>query len=221
MFVSERSTKIMEENLISKKELLEMTGISYGQLYRWKRKNLIPEDWFIRKSSFTGQETFFPREKIMERVDKIINMKENLSLDDLADVFTPDSSQIMMSKDEIIKRNIVTQMALSFFLENSGNIETFDFEGIIILYILDKLLLSGTINLDDGKMLLQVLNTNFKNFNGKDFEIYFIRKFGVSSCFLLALPNQIYIDINTKIIEKFTISGIIEELKIKILKIQE
>lgn len=49
----------MEEQLISKKELLERTSISYGQLYRWKRKNLIPEEWFIRKSTFTGQETFF------------------------------------------------------------------------------------------------------------------------------------------------------------------
>lgn len=51
----------MEEDLISKKELLELTGISYGQLYRWKRKQLIPEEWFIRKSVFTGQETFFQR----------------------------------------------------------------------------------------------------------------------------------------------------------------
>lgn len=49
----------MTDDLISKKELLDLTGISYGQLYRWKRKNLIPEEWFIRKSSYTGQETFF------------------------------------------------------------------------------------------------------------------------------------------------------------------
>ena len=52
----------MDEELISKKELLELTGISYGQLYRWKRKGLIPEDWFIRKSTYTGQETFFSAE---------------------------------------------------------------------------------------------------------------------------------------------------------------
>ena len=56
------------EELISKKELLELTGISYGQLYRWKRKGLIPEDWFVRKSSYTGQETFFPRGKVLYRI---------------------------------------------------------------------------------------------------------------------------------------------------------
>ncbi|MEC3633209.1 DUF4004 family protein, partial [Bacillus velezensis] len=52
-------------------ELLEETSISYGQLYRWKRKNLIPEEWFIRKSTFTGQETFFPRAEILKRISKI------------------------------------------------------------------------------------------------------------------------------------------------------
>ena len=56
-------------NLISKKDLLAVTGISYGQLYRWKRQRLIPEEWFIKKASYTGQETFFPRESIISRVE--------------------------------------------------------------------------------------------------------------------------------------------------------
>ena len=36
----------LEEELISKKELLEQYQISYGALYRWKRMGLIPEGWF-------------------------------------------------------------------------------------------------------------------------------------------------------------------------------
>lgn len=51
---------VAEEKLIAKKELLSRYGISYGALYRWKRKGLIPEEWFIRRSTVTGQETFFP-----------------------------------------------------------------------------------------------------------------------------------------------------------------
>ena len=53
--------------LISKKQLLAETGISYGQLYRWKRERLIPEGWFIKQSSYTGQETFFPKEDVYKR----------------------------------------------------------------------------------------------------------------------------------------------------------
>jgi DNA-binding transcriptional MerR regulator len=77
-----------EEKLISKKEVLKKMGISYGQLYRWKRKGLIPESWFIRRSTFTGQETFFPQEKILERIERIKAMKEDHPLDDLADLIT-------------------------------------------------------------------------------------------------------------------------------------
>ena len=53
----------MDEELISKKELLETFGISYGALYRWKRMGLIPEAWFLRRSTSTGQETFLKRPK--------------------------------------------------------------------------------------------------------------------------------------------------------------
>ena len=47
----------LEEELISKKELLEQYQISYGALYRWKRMGLIPEGWFLRRAAPTGQET--------------------------------------------------------------------------------------------------------------------------------------------------------------------
>ena len=72
------------DELISKREVLERYGISYGALYRWKRLGLIPEDWFLKKSTVTGQETFFRRAQICPRVELILSRKENISLEDLA-----------------------------------------------------------------------------------------------------------------------------------------
>lgn len=72
----------MDHNLISKKELLDMYSISYGALYRWKRMGLIPEDWFIRRSTSTGQETFFRREQIIPRMELIL--ERGASLEELA-----------------------------------------------------------------------------------------------------------------------------------------
>ena len=103
-----------EEKLISKKEVLEKLGISYGQLYRWKRKGLIPENWFIRRATFTGQETFFPQEKIVARIERIKDMKETYPLDDLANLITArvnDKLEVAFSKlrnlgwldDEVIR----------------------------------------------------------------------------------------------------------------------
>ena len=83
----------MEEDLISKKELLERYSISYGALYRWTRKGLIPEEWFIKKSTVTGQETFFPRILVCERVELIQSHKEEISLDELSSKFSTEEKK--------------------------------------------------------------------------------------------------------------------------------
>lgn len=80
-------------NLISKKDLLAITGISYGQLYRWKRERLIPEEWFIKQSAYTGQETFFPREQILSRIQSILDMKDKYSLEELAKMLSPEAGE--------------------------------------------------------------------------------------------------------------------------------
>lgn len=206
----------MEQNLISKKELLELTGISYGQLYRWKRKNLIPEDWFIRKSTFTGQETFFPRDKILTRIDKIKNMKEDLSLDDLADMFSPNLAEVALAKDQLLERNVVSKMALEFFVEQQGHTDTFAFEQILYVFVLEKMLQTGEISLEEGKILLQALEDNYRKFEGKNCELLFVRKLGISTCLLHTSPGEIYFEKNARVLTKLNLAACIEELKIKI-----
>lgn len=73
-----------ERELISKKALLEKYGVSYGSLYRWKRKGLIPDEWFVRKATVTGQETYFPKDLICERVELILSAKDDVLLDELS-----------------------------------------------------------------------------------------------------------------------------------------
>ena len=79
----------MEPKYISKKDLLKRYGISYGALYRWKRMGLIPEEWFIKRSTPTGQETFFDEEVICERINMIIAAKDGISLEELAERLKP------------------------------------------------------------------------------------------------------------------------------------
>lgn len=206
----------MEHELISKKELLELTGISYGQLYRWKRKSLIPEDWFIRKSTFTGQETFFPKEKILARISKIKDMKEDLSLDDLADVFSPNLAEIALKKQELLDRGVVSKTALEIYTEKVGDTDSFTFDRILHAYMMDKLLQSGEISLEEGKSLLDTLADNYKKFEGRHCELIFMRKMGVSAFMLALSPSEIYFEKSAKIVARLSMAGCIEELKIKI-----
>lgn len=88
---------------ISKKELLNMTGISYGQLYRWKREGLIPEEWFRKQSSFTGQETFLPRELILERIRFILEKKDAYSLEEIRDMLKTTADRKELTWDNLIE----------------------------------------------------------------------------------------------------------------------
>ena len=206
----------MENDLISKKEILEYAEISYGQLYRWKRKNLIPEEWFIKKSSFTGQETFFPRDKMIERINKIKNMKDNLSLDDMVDMFSPQLQEVMLDRKELVDKGIVTEMAFGIYEGIYGATEVFIFDKILYIAVLEKFLDTGGIGIEEGKMILQCLEDNYTNFKDKGCEIVFLRKLGISTCFLVGMPNEIYFEKNVKFVQKINVPGLIEELKIKI-----
>ncbi|MBE6893351.1 MAG: DUF4004 family protein [Ruminococcaceae bacterium] len=114
---------LSDKNLISKKQLLEKYEISYGALYRWKRKGLIPEDWFIKKSTTTGQETFFPKDLITERVELILEKKEDVLLDELAE---------KISGEEENNAKIVIETVFGekiFFLKDIKNINLVDKNG--------------------------------------------------------------------------------------------
>ena len=206
----------MEENLISKKDLLELTDISYGQLYRWKRKNLIPEDWFIKKSSFTGQETFFPKDKILERIEKIKNMKDDTSLDDLAEMFSPMPSDVILSKEVLFQKNIVSQMAVDIYESFHGETKQFPFEKILYIGLLETFLHSGEISLDEGKVIFTTMEAHYNGFEGKDCEIVLIRKFGVAVCFLISMPNELKLEAGAKLVLKVNISKAVENLKLKL-----
>jgi DNA-binding transcriptional MerR regulator len=207
----------MDEDLLSKKELLELTGISYGQLYRWKRKDLIPEQWFIRKSTFTGQETFFPKAQILSRIEKIKSMKnEDISLEDIADVFSPVSTNISLSSDEIIKRGIITLDVMEIYNQIRPVTETLHFDDILFTFIFYKIIASGSISLEEGKTLINMLENGFKEFEGKDCELIIARKLGVFTCMLISKPSITYFEQGLKLIFRASISGFIEELKLKL-----
>ncbi|MCQ2009958.1 MAG: YhbD family protein [Sporolactobacillus sp.] len=204
----------MEDELIAKKDLLEMTGISYGQLYRWKRKQLIPEAWFIRKATFTGQETFFPKVKILKRVQSISEMKDTLSLDELAERFSPQSvTKIVLSETELLDRNIVSNATLTIFKEFGSVQHRFDFHDLLAMFFLDHMLKAGQMNRAEANDLLNVLKESSHKIYDKNSCLYFIRKMGVSMVFIAADDVALYFDDGVKVIDKQLISAGVEALK--------
>ncbi len=117
-------------NLISKKDLLAITGISYGQLYRWKRERLIPEEWFIKQSAYTGQETFFPREQILSRIQSILELKDKYSLEELARILSPETAQARITVTDLAEMSEIDKELLKE-LPQLYRKEHFEFQDVV------------------------------------------------------------------------------------------
>lgn len=208
----------MEEELISKKDLLERADISYGQLYRWKRKGLIPEDWFIRKSTYTGQETFFPRAKVLSRIEKIKNLKEDASLDDIADVFSPSKAHKALSRDELIAKGLVSADVLNIYIADNGGHTSFDFGDIRLIYLFNSLLVSGSVSLDEGRLVLDLLRTGLLRFESAAFDVILSRKLGSFCCFAVPSGCSVCLDKDMRLLSRISVPAVTEELKLKMFE---
>jgi len=211
----------VERELISKKELLEITGISYGQLYRWKRKRLIPEEWFIRKSTFTGQETFFPKELILGRIDQIVNKKDDLSLDELAEKLSqsPLLPDMHATAGELLDRNIVSKVVLDRYgITPAGERgAVYSFPELFPLYVIDQLLAAGEISLEEGGLLVETLNEQWPKLECKPCDLLFFRKMGLSSCVIVSVPAELHFDKGVKVVARLSLLDLTEQVKGKLI----
>ncbi|QAY65940.1 YhbD family protein [Paenibacillus protaetiae] len=206
----------MEQDLISKKDLLELTGISYGQLYRWKRKQLIPEQWFIRKSTFTGQETFFPRQLILSRIEKIVDRKEDFSLDEVAEMLSATPYDYEISKAALIERNIVSKEALRYWASKDAEDVVYPFDRILFFGLADRLLQTGDMSADEGEMVLDMLSRDYRKWGDHPCDLLFIRKMGISIAALLPADSGFYLDQGAKLVARISIQAEVEQLKGKL-----
>ncbi|RAI81035.1 DUF4004 family protein [Macrococcoides goetzii] len=179
------------EDLISKKELLQVCDISYGQLYRWKRKKLIPEDWFIRKSTYTGQEAFFPRNKMIERIEMIKTLKDDHSLDDLYRMFEEDYELIDQEDySSSLFAEPYWEIAESIFNKRNN----VSHNEVMTLMFIELTLNSGYFSKEE---VLESAQT-YHHSEVKDVNYYFVRAMGV---FILVCAKEIVnISENAKII---------------------
>ncbi len=181
----------MDDNLITKKELLEITGISYGALYRWKRMKLLPDDWFIHRSTFTGHETFFPRDKVLARVEAIQQMKEHMSLEEIARQFSPDASgEVTMTAGEASAAGIAPPPVISQYL-GLKPMEQFDYDGLLGLYLFAGLLQEGSLSRDEA---FELSEAALETGDVSEPVVYLLRKYGVAFCVTAGEMQKIKFD---------------------------
>ena len=154
---------------------------------------------------------------VLYRIEKIKNMKDDISLDDLADVFSPSFDSVNMRPEEITQRNIVSPNVMEIYTNFRGNTDALDFNDILSAYILDRRIVAGDIGMEEGKQLLEVLQAGRIAFAEDPAEIFMTRKLGVFSCFAVSPPCRICTDNGVRLIATVNTASVIEELKCKLI----
>ncbi|HAW16407.1 MAG TPA: DUF4004 domain-containing protein, partial [Clostridiales bacterium] len=146
-----------DEELISKKQLLRMAQISYGTLYRWKRMNLIPESWFIHKATDIGQATFFPRTKILARIDRIKELKNELTVEQMQELFSANVKSFKIPLKDFTELELVSKLSLTAFKAVYPGKELLDFNDVFGMYVVDHLMKLSGFYLEDAKQVIRLL----------------------------------------------------------------
>lgn len=195
----------MEDNLITKKELLEITGISYGALYRWKRMKLLPDEWFIHRSTFTGHETFFPRDKVLERVAEIQRLKESMSLDEIARLFQPGPpGEVSITAQDAAAAGIAVPPVINQYLALSGGDGAFTYEALLGLYTFSQLLMGGTVSREEAYAAARAVSAVDPEISEP--VVYVVRKYGVPFCITVGEMQKIQIDCDAALAATVSVS---------------
>jgi DNA-binding transcriptional MerR regulator len=207
----------MEPELISKKDLLLAAGISYGQLYRWKRKGLIPEDWFVRKSSFTGQETFFPRERMLARVERILAMKdEDASLDEIAEAVSSAPLPDTFSRGDLLAREIVSASSLDLFAEGHPGTHELRFAELLSVAVADTLLKSGDAGREEALSAIATLEEGWTTCEAGSCDLVLIRKMGVSTVVIVSSASELLAESGARVVARVSLPERIEQIKARL-----
>lgn len=200
--------------LISKKDLLVMTGISYGQLYRWKRSGLIPDEWFIKQSSYTGQETFFPREQILSRVRSIQELKDRYSLDELARMFSPEVSQRTYAEQDVLKITEIQADVFQLFCQEL-NKKDFCYVELVLMVIISDLKVSFDLDSEKLRLLVQGMRGEISSIKSTDLIVALIG--AKEELYMVFYPEQtkFYMDERLEMITEIRMDEIASSVKLQ------
>lgn len=202
-----------DEELISKRDLLRAARISYGTLYRWKRMHLIPESWFIHKSTHTGQETFFPKERMLARVHRIQELKGELSKEQLKEIFSPNVRSFRIPFEDFLSLKIVTKLSVTAFSSVFPEKRELSFDDVFSIYVVDHLMRLSGIYLEDAKQVIRMLDKYLRKNSTKEFQLILMRKMGIPFTVLVKGGEEILLEENMEIIACAHLSEFEEALK--------
>lgn len=199
---------------ISKKDLLKTTGISYGQLYRWKREGLIPEEWFVKRSSPTGQETYFPQEKILKRIHAIQQLKDSYSLEELARILTPEVSNRLFCEEDLEHFDELDIDVAADFMDAMSK-DSFVFLEVLVMIALSQAMVDSAITEEERTHAVSFLSKRMSELHSADYVLELLQAQGHLYVLLKKEGIEVYLDDGLVAIRSIHLNELSNAIKLK------
>ena len=200
---------------IAKTELLRLTGISYGQFYRWKRMGLIPEAWFRRRATFTGQGTFLPRRKVLDRIRRIQELKGRHSLEEIARMLSPDAARRRFGPDDLSSMHWISARAISL-LPGRVRDQTLGFIDVLCLSLIEQLLARESIRDDQIVLAAEMLLERFEQIDHRQGERCVTIGLRRGEATAVLHVGTCVLDRRTQVAATVNLDQLIEEIKVRL-----
>ena len=182
--------------MISKKELLQITQISYGQLYRWKRECLIPDELFIRQSVASGQETYFYKEQILPRIETILSLKDRYSHEEIKQFLNPNAKDRRFTISEAVLIKGIDPFILRIYAQEKSDLTLYD---LVVVYFFSN-----------NQTLLDInnyLSVDFKQIASLDQFFYLVKYYSGKTYLIIAGEDAVF-DPQLTVLKKQALSDI-------------
>ena len=199
---------------ISKKDLLKTTGISYGQLYRWKREGLTPEEWFVKRSSPTGQETYFPQEKILKRIHAIQQLKDSYSLEELARILTPEVSNRLFCEEDLEHFDELDIDVAADFMDAMSK-DSFVFLEVLVMIALSQAMVDSAITEEERTHAVSFLSKRMSELHSADYVLELLQAQGHLYILLKKEGSEVYLDDGLVAIRSIHLNELSNAIKLK------
>ncbi|NFO78639.1 DUF4004 family protein, partial [Clostridium botulinum] len=159
-------------------------------------------------------EKYMQRNKIINIINKILELKDKISPDDHTNQFYYNVKNIKIKRTYITKKNKITLKIIERFeLIINVNEEIYEQSRLFTLFVFEELIKIGFLSIDEvNEITLSVLK-NYKSLNTKESILFIKRKLGV--CFYYVLSNEPEILLDNSLIEltRIRMGDILEKIK--------
>ena len=175
--------------------------------------NLIPESWFIHRATATGQATYFPRTKILTRIDRVKELKNELSVEQMQELFSANVKSFKIPLKDFKEIDIVSKLSITAFCSVYPMKDMLDFNDVFGMYVVDNLMKQSGIYLEDAKQVLRLLCKYLSAEASKEYQLILLRKMGVPMTVLVRGEDEILLEDNAEIIACANLGEFEEALK--------